>query len=59
MFDALEKWGRDGVLPVPVVQTICDVHSQGIEGVKKAFFELAERKAIGKIVLQWHPDARL
>mmetsp|Transcript_66496 Transcript_66496/g.100200 ORF Transcript_66496/g.100200 Transcript_66496/m.100200 type:complete len:290 (-) Transcript_66496:30-899(-) len=59
IFDAIEKWGQQNVLPIPVVQIVCDVHSQGIAGIKEAFRDLAQRKAIGKIVLQWRPSSSL
>ena len=59
MFESLQLWGKQKRLPIPVVQTVCDVHSQGIDGVKQAFLDLATRKAIGKIVLRWRSPSKL
>jgi len=57
--NAMEKWGSEGILPAPLVQCVIDVHKQGIEGVRNAFTTLATRKAMGKIVLVWHPSATI
>ena len=53
MFLAMEKWKKENRLPIPVIKNICKVTEAGIGGIKRSMLSLANRTAVGKIVLDW------
>ena len=53
MFEKLSLWDEQKILPAPYVSEIHCINDEGIDGIKDAFSNLASRKAIGKIVLDW------